>query len=191
MTTKDDKLTPNNMPPLTKDEIPDLDALKGELDPTLTLSENQKRFLENWVKTGGNIAKSLKLTGLGSSSFRLYKPLLQKPAARLYIQSIKQTGFAQAVLSVNEVVEKFRKVYDKAIKDGDFKAANEATLHLGKYLGMFVDRSESTQKTITHITGDKPEEVKNDIKYFEDIVKKAARNLKDRNLKIALANKEE
>lgn len=160
---------------------PDLDLL---LDPSMSLTENQRRYLEEFVKNGGNKAKALRDAKLSPANQPAYNKMMQSPAAKLYMKQIKNRGLQEASLTVAEIVTKFRTVFDEALANGDFKAANEAAKLLGQYKGMFIDKSETKITNNTHISGDKPMDIEGDIKNFEDIVTKVAKGIKKNQTQI-------
>lgn len=157
-----------------KRDLANVNAIVEDISKGLT--PKQKAFLDKYA-VHKDVVKALNEAKMGnhSASVNRYKAFLKTPEAQLYLQNIEELGFVEAVLTIEEIIEKARRVYDRAIEDGDYKACNEVLKFLGQYKGMTVDRKESTTVNIntSHTSGDKPEDVRSDITRFKEILSKA------------------
>ena len=74
--------------------------------------------------------------------------LLKRPSIEALIQAFELEGRAQMKLTVEEVVDWFKKIATDAMAVGDFTNANRAMENLGKYLQMFTEKREITHRVI-------------------------------------------
>lgn len=147
---------------------------------TLNLTPKQRAFLEQYSITA-DVAKAIKQAGLGthSATIQRYRSLLKTPEARLYMEKIKSLGLVKTVLTHDEIIEKARKIFDLGCENLDLKASMEAVKFLGGYKGMTpearrVSGPNDPAASNTHMTGDKPMEVKQDISRFKELLEKAS-----------------
>lgn len=118
-------------------ELPNEDyrAALSELTPF------ERKFVEaglksdNWAEAAriaGSTAKNLEQVAWNTRK----KEKVQKALALGMLKRIEA-----AALDDNEVIMKFREVFDRAIENGDYNAANKASENLAKILGLFGERS--------------------------------------------------
>lgn len=166
-----------------KEKKESLGSLSLKIDEVAkNLSIQQRAFLDKFAVLG-DAKKACLEANLGThpTSVSRYRALLNKPEARLYLEKIKDLGFVQAVLSIEEIIEGFRTIYKLAVADGDYKAANEALKALGVYKGMFGNSfvggsnkgaNADSVPSNSHTSGDKPSEIKYDIEKYKEILSK-------------------
>lgn len=153
---------------------------KAAEDVSFKLTPKQRAFLEQYASTN-DIAKALNLANLGTHpcSVQRYRNLLKTPDARLYIERIKSLGLVRTCLSIDEVIEKARKIFDLGCDGGDLKAAMQAVAFLGNYKGMTPESRKAAgplnpEASNSHMSGDKPMEVKDDISRFQSLLQKTS-----------------
>lgn len=150
------------------------DLVKEIANPDDILTDKQKTFLEQYVRTGGNISRALKDADYSQGSFAIAKKLLSRPECIAYIENIKQKGFSEAVLTVSEIVNMARRVYNEAMTDAAYKEAMDSVRFLGQYKGMLIDRKQSSTTVETLVSGDGIKDVQMDNERFEQILQKMA-----------------
>lgn len=149
-------------------------------EAALRLTPKQRAFLEQYAMTN-DIAKALTQANLGThpTSVQRYRNCLKTPDARLYMERIKSLGLVRSVLSIDEVIEKARKIFDLGCERDDLKAAMQAVSFLGSFKGMTPESRKnastlSPEASQSHLSGDKPMEVKDDISRFQSLLSKTS-----------------
>jgi hypothetical protein len=69
--------------------------------------------------------------------------LSMHPWVREELRKVMEEASKKTVLTIAKVLDNYNKVYEAALKDGDYAAATRAMELYGKHLGMFIERSES------------------------------------------------
>jgi phage terminase small subunit len=96
--------------------------------------------------------------------------LLAKPSISIRIKELQDAVAEKEGISIQAVVANFVQIFEKAMSAAkpDFTNANRAMENLSKYLGMEVNRSETTQKII--MGKEDEESIDRQIKHFADVV---------------------
>ena len=74
------------------------------------------------------------------------------PGVKDYILWLQQERAKVAMIDDIEIIEKLRKVYDDAMTDGKYPAANEAVRLMGMLIGLFYSKSSIPQEIIEATT---------------------------------------
>jgi hypothetical protein len=122
------------------------------------LTDLEERFALEFVKcrnkrqaylaAGYKSQKTTQLNSIRASE------LFNKPHVRERIRELTDKASEKTILTVAKVLDNFQKVYDAAIGDGDYAAANRAMELYGKFHGMFVEKTESVNKNVNYTAGD-------------------------------------
>jgi hypothetical protein len=107
-----------------------------------------KKFAEVYVATN-NLMKAYKESGLAPrendrKTYYEANYVLKRPVVQNYVRYLGQEQIKKMAIDIQWVVDRFERVYDAAMAEKDFPSANKALESLGKYLGMFIERTVNT-----------------------------------------------
>lgn len=122
------------------------------------LTDKEELFATEFVKcrnkkqaylaAGYKKQKTATLDGIRASE------VFNKPHIRERIRELTDKATEKTVLTAAKVLDNFQKVYDAALADGDYAAANRAMELFGKHLGMFTDKIETVNKNVNFNAAD-------------------------------------
>jgi len=103
------------------------------------------KFAREFVATG-QWQKAYHKTGLNAKSLKDRRNIvwrwLHRPDVSQYIMELYQMASEKAAISAADILSNFEKIRDAAFDCGDYGNANKANEHLGKSLGLFIEKSE-------------------------------------------------
>jgi hypothetical protein len=116
-------------------------------------TDRQIAFARYYAKNGrSNLWDALRRAGYATESPGACRILargnLAKEGMEELIQAFEIEEKARMTITVEEVVEQFKKFANAAFEAGDFANANRAMENLGKYLQMFVEKREITVRQV-------------------------------------------
>lgn len=116
------------------------------------LTDKEELFATEFVKcrnkkqaylaAGYKKQKTATLDGIRASE------VFNKPHIRERIRELTDKATEKTVLTAAKVLDNFQKVYDAALADGDYPAANRAMELYGKARGMFIERTENLNRNV-------------------------------------------
>lgn len=135
-------------------------------------SEMMKKFVYYYLEGGmKNASEAARRAGSKAKPENIKfqaRDWLNHPWVQGQIELHKKDATIVSSLSVEEVIEKLRNVYDQAMIDGKYDAANRAAIALGDYQGMFITQIKKEEtKTIVNDA-----DTQNKIEQLKDIIER-------------------
>ena len=116
------------------------------------LNDKQRRFVDTYVAGGcSNLKAALHAAGYTASDKNAAaqaRQILRAPQVRAYMMTKEKEAKYSASISVEEVVSYYNRLIETAFTKGDLTNVNRALESLGKYLNMFIERTELTVKQV-------------------------------------------
>lgn len=117
------------------------------------LSFKEERFCQLYVKYAQDAKRAVLEAGLADGKEKdfgkIAVALMKDDRIQRRIGDLQEHLALRNNLTPDKVVEMILSVYKAAFDGGKFDQANKAAELLGKYLGMFVDKSETKQLVVT------------------------------------------
>ena len=124
------------------------------------LNAKQQLFCEEYVKSRDVVKAYVKAgyseNSAGSHAFKLFK----KPEVQAHIAELMDSVRQNNAVTVENVVESFRRIAEQCESEGNYKDALRAYENLAKYLGLY---TEKVQISATHTVAETREEVDTEI----------------------------
>lgn len=141
------------------------------LPPPTNLTEKQEEFCRLYALNGRtHITNCMRLAGYSPKHRQtLYNAggdLLKMPKIESRIKAYEDAMRSKVMVCVDDVVQYFKNIADKATEVQDFTNANRAMENLAKWLGMFVERKEVKFQNVT--TVDEAKKQIEDLLFFAD-----------------------
>lgn len=131
--------------------------------PHKRLTAKEMAFVRHYLRTGSAI-EAYRLAGYYHKKghnweYDWAQEILGRPRVQGALAGIMEERVEENKLTMQQVADKFMNIYNVALEKEDHTNANRALENLGKWLGMFVEKKEVTNKNYTMDEEDNKEEI--------------------------------